>query len=49
MDEVLDEEIYMEQPDGFKVPGYEMHVCKPIKSLYALKQTLKIWYEKLTM
>ena len=30
----LDEEIYMEQPDGFVVKGQESKVCKFLKSLY---------------
>ena len=33
----LDEEIYMEQPEGFIVPGQEKKVCRLIKSLYGLK------------
>ena len=33
----LDEEIYMEQPEGFIVPGQEKKVCKLVKSLYGLK------------
>ena len=33
----LDEEIYMEQPEGFVMPGQENKVCKLIKSLYGLK------------
>ena len=33
--EELEEEIYMEQPDGFVVPGKENKVCRLIKSLYA--------------
>jgi hypothetical protein len=32
-----DEEIYMEQPDGFVVPGQEGKVCKLLKSLCGLK------------
>ena len=42
----LDEEIYMEQPEGFKVSGKETKVCKLVKSLYELKQALKQWHEK---
>ena len=37
----LEEEIYMEQPEGFIVPGQENKVCRLVKSLYGLKQTPK--------
>ena len=37
----LDEEIYMEQPEGFSTPGKEKTVCKLVKSLYGLKQAPK--------
>ena len=42
----LDEEIYMEQPDGFVLDGQEGKVCKLLKSLYGLKQAPKQWHEK---
>ena len=42
----LDEEIYMEQPNGFKVPKKEHIVCKLKKSLYGLKQAPRQWYKK---
>lgn len=42
----LDEEIYMEQPEGFKVSSEENLVCCLTKSLYGLKQALKQLYKK---
>ena len=34
----LEEDIYIQQLEGFKVKGKEEHVCKLKKSLYGLKQ-----------
>ncbi|KAL0431969.1 UNVERIFIED_CONTAM: Retrovirus-related Pol polyprotein from transposon TNT 1-94 [Sesamum radiatum] len=42
----LDEETYMEQPEGFVIPGQEKKVCRLVKSLYGLKQPPKQWHEK---
>jgi hypothetical protein len=42
----LDEKIYMEQLDGYKIPRQENKVCRLIKSLYGLKQAPKQWHEK---
>ena len=41
-----DEEIVMEQPEGFKVKGKENMVYKLKKSLYGLKQAPRQWYKK---
>ncbi|KAH0642979.1 hypothetical protein KY289_033953 [Solanum tuberosum] len=42
----LEEEIYMKQPESFKVDGKEIFVCKLRKSLYGLKQAPRQWYKK---
>jgi hypothetical protein len=42
----LNENIYIEEPEGSKVPGQERKLCKFVKSLYGLKQAPKLWYEK---
>ena len=42
----LEEEIYMDQPEGCIQPGTEHKVCKLVKSLYGLKQAPKQWHDK---
>ena len=42
----LEEEIYITQPDGFKVDGKEDWVCKLNKSLYGLKKSPRQWYKQ---
>ena len=42
----LEEEVYMEQPEGFVMKGQEHKVCKLVKSLYGLKQAPKQWHQK---
>jgi ATP-binding cassette subfamily B (MDR/TAP) protein 1 len=40
----LNEEVYMEQPQGFQGPGKKHRVCQLVKSSYRLKQA---WYFKI--
>ena len=40
---VLEEEIYMEQPEGFVAQGDEDKVCRLVHSLYRLKQADRVW------
>ncbi|MCO5599479.1 hypothetical protein L7F22_053583 [Adiantum nelumboides] len=42
----LEEEIYMQQPEGFMQKGREHLVYKLLKSLFGLKQSSKQWYHK---
>uniref|UniRef100_A0A5S6QQU2 Integrase catalytic domain-containing protein n=1 Tax=Trichuris muris TaxID=70415 RepID=A0A5S6QQU2_TRIMR len=44
----LEEEIYMEQPQGFVVPGKESKVLRLKKSIYGLKQSARCWNRKAT-
>jgi hypothetical protein len=41
----LEEEIFMKKPEGYAVKGKEL-VCKLKKSLYGLKQSPRMWYQK---
>ncbi|KAJ3549561.1 hypothetical protein NMY22_g827 [Coprinellus aureogranulatus] len=43
----LDVEIYMEQPEGFKVKGQEDKVLRLHKALYGLKQAALAWWKEL--
>ncbi len=40
----VEQEVYVEQPDGFVEHSKESHVCKLKKALYGLKQAPKVWY-----
>ncbi|PKI37889.1 hypothetical protein CRG98_041722 [Punica granatum] len=44
---VLEEEIYVEQPEGFVVKGVGDKVYRLIKALYGLKQAPRAWYSKI--
>jgi hypothetical protein len=43
----LEEEIYVEQPEGFSLTVNPDYVCKLKKALYQLKQTPRAWYYRL--
>ena len=41
---LIEEEVYIEQPQGFEVLGRESHVCLLRKELYGLKQAPQACY-----
>lgn len=42
----LEETIFMQQPEGFILPGNENKACHLKKSLYGLKQSPRQWYKR---
>jgi hypothetical protein len=44
---VIEEEVYIEQPQGFEVEDRKTHVYKLKKSLYGLKQAPRAWYGRI--
>jgi hypothetical protein len=43
----IDEEVYIEQPQGFEVHSRDTHVCRLKKDLYGLKQAPRDWYARM--
>lgn len=44
---VIDEEVYIEQPEGFEIFSSESHVCRLKRALYGLKQEPRAWYTQI--
>jgi len=47
LNNVIEGEVYVEQPQGFEVHDKESYVCKLKKGLYRLKHVLRAWYSKI--
>jgi hypothetical protein len=44
---VIEEEVYIEQPQGFEVEDIKTHVCRLKKAPYGLKQATRAWYGRI--
>jgi hypothetical protein len=44
---VIEEEVYIEQPQWFKVEYRKTHVCRLKKAIYGLKQAPRAWYGRI--
>jgi hypothetical protein len=43
---IIEEEVYIEQPEGFETFDRESHVCRLKRALYGLKQAPHTWYTR---
>lgn len=43
----IEEEVYLEQPEGFVIHKAESNACRLKKALYGLKQAPRAWYERI--
>jgi hypothetical protein len=44
---VIEEEVYIEKPQGFEVEDRKSHVCRLKKAMYGLKQSPRDWYGRI--
>ena len=44
---VIEEEVYIEQLEGFETHEKKTHVCRLKKALYGLKQAPRAWYNRI--
>lgn len=44
---VLEDDIYMHQPSGFKDDRHQDYVCKFLKVIYGLRQSPHVWFRRL--
>jgi hypothetical protein len=44
---LIEEEVYIEQPQGLEVEDRKSHVCRLKKALYGLKQAPRAWYGRI--
>jgi hypothetical protein len=44
---IIEEEVYIKQPEGFETFDRELNVCRLKRALYGLKQAPRAWYTQI--
>ena len=44
---IIEEEVYIEELEGFEIFNSESHVCRLKRALYGLKQAPRAWYTQI--
>ena len=44
---IIEEEVYIEKPEGFEIFSSDSHVCRLKRALYGLKQATRAWYTRI--
>jgi len=47
LNNVIEEEVYIDQPQGFETRDNKSHVCRLKKVVYGLKQAPRAWYGRI--
>lgn len=47
LNDMIEEEVYIEQNEGFETFDHESHVCRLKRALYGMKQASRAWYTKI--
>ena len=47
LNDEIEEEVYIEQPEGFETFDHESQVCQLMRYLYGLKQAPRAWYARI--
>lgn len=45
---ILEDDVYMKQPQGYENPQFPGHICKLDKAFYGLKQAPRAWHSRLS-
>jgi len=47
LNDMIEEEVYIEQHEGFETFNRELHICRLKRALYGMKQVPRAWYTRI--